>query len=183
MRLSRKAKVAWNAALLVSATFFLLVLYGFTYQQSFIDKVGTSVTSSYVEYHRKRGSTALKALKRGDLEAVFDLLEDWETLRKGDRAYPFKRKLLLQLAEELNAREPYDELNYWTTVWVGLDDRDITARAYHLHALRHDSERYREALDGLAREHRRFPLNKTLTRFYAEAHEAPVVDAGENIGG
>ena len=150
MRLSRKTKIGWNIAFLLSAVFFLVVLYGFSYQKSFVDEIGISLTRTYIDYHGNQRNDALKALRRGNLEAVIDLLEDWETLRKGDRAYPFKRKLLLQLAEELNARERYDELNYWTTVWVGLDDRDITARAYYLQALRHNSERYREALDGLA---------------------------------
>ncbi len=183
LRLSRKTKVGWNTALLVCATFFLIVIYGFTYQRSFVDEFGIYITGTYIEYRKAQRNTALKALKQGDLDTVIDLLEDWEAFRKGDRVYPLKRRLLLRLAEELNTREKYDELTYWTTVWVGLDDRDITARAYYLQALRHDSERYREALDGLAREHQRFPLNRALTRFYADAHEVPVVDAGENIDG
>ena len=180
MRLSKKTKVAWNVALLLSGTFFLLLLYVFSYQKSFVNKLGTDLTKVYIEYHEKQSFTALKALGGGDYEAVVDLLEDWEFFRKGDRAYPFKRKLLLQLAEELNTRERYEELNYWATVWVGLDDRDITAKAYYLESLRHDSQRYQEALDGLAREHRRFPLNKALKRFYADAHDVAVVEVGDD---
>ena len=71
-------------------------------------------------------------------------------LKRANRDHQEVGELLLRLAEELNARERYEELYYWTSVWVGLDDRDITARAYYLQALRHNSERYREALDGLA---------------------------------
>ncbi len=183
MRLSRKTKIGWNIAFLLSAVFFLVVLYGFSYQKSFVDEIGISLTRTYIDYHGNQRNDALKALGQGNLDAVTDLLVDWETFRKGDRAYPFKRELLLQLAEELNARERYEELYYWTTVWVGLDDRDITARAYYLQALRHNSERYREALDGLAREHQRFPLNEALAQFYADAHEVAVVEAGDKIGG
>ncbi len=183
MRLSRKTKIGWNTAFLLSAVFFLVVLYGFSYQKSFVDEIGNYLTRTYVDYHGNQRNDALKALGQGNLDAVMDLIVDWETFRKGDRAYPFKRRLLLGLAKELDARERYDELIYWSTAWVGLDDRDITARAYYLQALRHDPKRYREALDGLAREHQRFPLNKALSRFYADAHEAPVVEPGENIDG
>ena len=184
-RLSKKTKVVWNVALIMSATFFTVVLYGFTYQKSFINLLGTDVTQRYTDYREGQSIAALKEFERsGDLEAVIDLLEDWNVFRKGDRAYPLKRKLLLLLAQQLDARERYDELQYWATVWVGLDDRDITAKAYYLQALCHDPERYREALDGLAREHRRFPLNKTLARFHADANEvAAVSEVGENIGG
>jgi hypothetical protein len=161
----------------------MVVLYGFTYQKSFVDQLGIDVTTAYVEYHSGQRDAALRALKRGNLDTVIDLLDDWEAFRKGDRAYPAKRSLLLELAEALDARERYDDLAHWAAVWVGLDGRDITAKAYYLQALRSDPERYREALDGLAQEHKRFPSNETLARFYADAHGIPAVEVGEDIGG
>jgi hypothetical protein len=177
LRLSRATKRWWNSILLVSAVLSLGALYSFRFQTEAVDDFGEYVTERYVRHHRHQRRDALEALETGDTMAVRDLLEDWEPIRKGDRVYRFKRELLLRLSETLHGRNNYTEMLHWAKVWVGLDGRDITAKAYLYEGMRHNLQTHRQGVLGLENEFRRFPGNTTLAKFHADA----LLQSGEQL--
>ena len=168
IRISKSTKITWNAVCLISSLVSGAWLYAVFFERGLVDSLGTSIISQYSSHHNDKLETAIEALHEGDLKIAATTLEGWGEIRKGDRVYPMKRELLLQYLQILEASE-HPDMGHWATLWLQLDDRDVTARAYYFEALRRDPERQAEGRAGLIREFAKFPGNQTLAEFHAIA--------------
>ena len=165
MILNQKIKELFNSIFLVTGACVLcLFLISIRFDKK-IDLIGLEITKTYIKHQKEKQVDALNSLARGDARAVVILLEDWKMIQKVDRAFVLKRELFLVLSEYLYGAGKFEELNDWAEIWIDLDDRDITARAYYYESLRHLNGRTEEGVRGLTVEYSRFPKNEALKKF------------------
>ncbi len=106
MRLSRKFKLIWNSFFLLSSLVFIGVGFSVLVFSQTVDQFGQNRINNYVTSHRIAADHALLSLNQGETLAVQKLLKgDLATIKKGDRLYPLKRKLLLALVSQLKTKE------------------------------------------------------------------------------
>lgn len=134
-----------------------------------MNSFGGYITNQYVGFYSNRQSAAIKSLQQGDTEITIALLEDWTTVLKGDRLYPLKRTLWIELLKTLDDSKRYAEMLQYSLLWVEHDDRDVSAKANSLWALANTPGRQQEGIAGLEIERNRFPKNIALAKFYQRA--------------
>jgi len=161
------AKILGNGLLLIGALLFIALLLIGPRQISLIDAWGDRWLSAYLESHKKPFRVLTKSIRKGQTDQAINYLQTkWQDVQKGDYIYRFKRRLLLALATELHRQERYQELLYWSSEWITLDDRDIDAVAFWHEALYRSADRKTEGLNGLQKAWNLFPDNVILTRFF-----------------
>ena len=166
MSRKRKLKIWANLILLLFAIFFLGLAAEVRYASKSVDWVGSRIVKAYSWVHKHQMEDALNQIAEGNPKISINLLHSWEDIKKGDRAYPFKRTILVKLTEYLHSQERFNELLEWTEKWKGLDDRDITGLAYYYEALKLSNDRSLEGEAGLHDQFYKFPKNPALQRFY-----------------
>ncbi len=167
MNTKRKLKFWGNVTLLVLAVCFLGLGVQMKFAPKSIDWVGSRIVKVYRSVHKHQMEDALDQIAEGNPTFSINLLHSWEDFKKGDRAYPFKRTVLVKLSEYLHGQGRFEELLELTVKWRGLDDRDITALAFYYEALRHSVDHRLEGEDGLRSLFYKFPANHTAVVFYA----------------
>ena len=163
----KKIKVAVNLLFLVLAIAFSLLWFLWLYQENLVNKVGLWMISSYTNQFESEGEDVLRRLRKGEISAAVELLEEkkWREIRNQDRAFRKKRWILKQLAQKLHHAERFEELLHWSDIWRSQDERNVDAMAYWYEALRHSPDRHAEGVEGLKREQVRFPANTLLRQF------------------
>ena len=163
----KKIKVAVNLFFLVLAIVFSLLWYLWLYQENLVNKVGSWVISSYTEQYESEAKDVLRQLRKGEITAAVELLEEkkWREIRLLDRAFKRKREILKLLAKKLHRAERFEDLLYWSDIWRSQDERNVDAMAYWYEALYHLPDRRAEGVEGLKRLQVRFPANKLLRQF------------------
>ena len=144
----RKLKFWANLILVIAAFPFVVLMVLMLTNPDSVSKAGKSWINHYASLHERQMNEAMEYLSAGKIEPVFERLDSWKEIKKGDRAYPLKRELLNGLAEYLHAEERFTELLFWSQLWYGLDERDVTASAFYFEALRHTQDRAAEGEEG-----------------------------------
>ena len=170
--MSSKMKLKFNAnlILLITALLFIGIFIEMQYghaSKSSLNWLGSRATKIHVWIHKERAEAALSELARGNEKPSIELLRDWIAIRKGDRAYPWKRSVLKDLSVFLHSAGRFQELRDWSQYWYRLDNRDITGHAFYYEALRHSVDHCVEGEDGLQSLFYKFPKNRTAAIFYA----------------
>lgn len=166
MRFTRKIKLALNIISLSGALIFILVAVVMTYSRDAMDLLGQSYIHGYSRIFQKEYDEAILNLDKNDIVLVEEQLDDWKDVLKGDRAYSKKRALLLAMSGELHRTKQYVKMRKWSKLWLEMDDRDITAKAYYYEALRNSQDAHDDGVQGLAAMYKAFPINHTSTTFY-----------------
>ena len=163
----KKIKVAVNLFFLVLAIVFSLLWFLWLYQENLVNKVGSWVISSYTEQYESEAKDVLRQLRKGEITAAVELLEEkkWREIRLLDRAFGRKRQILKLLAKKLHRAERFEDLLYWSDIWRSQDERNVDAMAYWYEALYHLPDRRAEGVEGLKRLQVRFPANNLLRQF------------------
>lgn len=169
MRIPTKVKALWNGVFFICSVILLAVWYLVVFEPKLVNSFGEYITNQYVGFYSSRQSAAIKSLQQGDTEVTIALLEDWTTVLKGDRLYPLKRTLWIELLKRLDDSKRYAEMLQYSLLWVEHDDRDVSAKAYSLWALANTPGREQEGIVGLEVERSRFPKNVALEQFYQRA--------------
>jgi len=169
----KKIKVAVNLFFLVLAIVFSLLWFLWLYQENLVNNVGSWVISSYTNQFESEANDVLRQLSKGEITAAVELLEEkkWQETAIRDRAFAKKREILKRLAGTLHHAGRFKELLYWSDIWRSQDERNVDAMAYWYEALRHSPDRHAEGVEGLEREHVRFPANTLLNQFVSK-HKA-----------
>ena len=190
MNIKRRTKIWINVSLLLLAFTNIGILAEARYSSDgnvksvkskdsglhIVDWIGSRVAKGYKWIHKEQSESALANLAEGNSESCINLLHDWFYIKKGDRAYPFKRKVLAKLAMFLHARGRYEELKYWSEHWYGLNDRDITAGAYFFESLTHFDEHFLEGQQKLKSHFHRFPSNPVLKKLMRKQDKSLAID-------
>jgi hypothetical protein len=71
---------------------------------------------------------------------------------------------LAALAKSLLNNNLFDELLYWSKIWLETDERDVTAMAYYYVALQHQPGKKVEALHKIQELRIRFPDHRLLAK-------------------
>lgn len=160
-------KVAVNSVFLVLAIAFSTLWLLWLYQANVVNDVGSWMKSSYTNRFESEKNEILRRLKRSEIMAAVELLEEkkWREIRLSDRAFPMKRQILQALMYQLYRAKRYEELLHWSGIWIAEDERNVNAIAYWYVALRHSPDRHDEGVQGLKREWHRFPTNNLLQKF------------------
>jgi len=163
---------------MIGALLMLTLLFTTLHNKALISDLGQAWENAYQGSYSSEARGALIKLQLGQTDHSINLLEqsDWSSVRLGDRAYLFKRKLLLNLCRTLYRNRDFEKLLYWTTTWRLLDERDVDAIAYNYEALRHTYGRAKEGREGLLANFEKFPKNQLLRRFHVRA----LSDVGED---
>ncbi len=169
MRIKTNIKKTWNAFFIITALICLIVLYLSSNHKQIINNAGIYTIDKYIKTHKSLYDSTLKELKTGSLESTTDVLNKWEGFKKGDRIYPFKRDLMLNLSLELYKLRKYNDLAVLTKKWRALDERDVTAMAFYYEALRNIKKKYEKGIIGLINTYEKFPKNTYLKKFYRTA--------------
>ncbi len=169
MRIKTSIKKTWNAFLFITALMCLFVFYlSYNHQQA-IDKAGVYAINKYVTSNERQYDLTIEDLQTGNLESSINTLNEWELVKKGDRIYPFKRDLMLNLSLALYKLNKYNDLALLTEKWRRLDKRDVTAMAFYYEALRHHKIEHKKGINGLVNTYEKFPKNTYLKKFYNAA--------------
>lgn len=160
-------KVAVNSVFLVLAIAFSMLWLLWLYQANVVNDVGSWMKASYTNRFESEKNDILRRLKRSEIMAAVELLEEkkWREIRLSDRAFPMKRQILQALMYQLHRAKRYKELLHWSGIWIAEDERNVNAIAYWYVALRHSPDRHDEGVQGLKREWHRFPTNDLLQKF------------------
>ncbi|SVC10200.1 uncharacterized protein METZ01_LOCUS263054, partial [marine metagenome] len=160
-------KVAVNSVFLVLAIAFSTLWLLWLYQANVVNDVGSWMKSSYTNRFESEKNEILRRLKRSEIMAAVELLEEkkWREIRLSDRAFRLKRQILQALMYQLHRAKRYEELLHWSGIWIAEDERNVNAIAYWYVALRHSPDRHDEGVQGLKREWHRFPTNDLLQKF------------------
>jgi hypothetical protein len=166
MSINRKLKVYVNITLLSIAVLFACLLIQLKYAPKSIDWIGENISKGYASVHKHKMESALEKLALGEELPSVNLLRSWINIKKGDRIFPHKRNLFIELAKRVRREKRYKDLLTLSELWIELDDRDITARAYYYEALRFTEERRLEGEEGLRALFFKFPTNSTVAECY-----------------
>jgi len=160
-----------NCVLFGLALFVFMTFMFFQYQENIVNQIGSWIVSSYKHPYKADQRQAEVWLREGKIDSVISLLneDDWKQIQLGDRVYPSKRQILLQLCDQLEAVKRYEELHYWANVLRDLNRRDVTAWAYWFESMRHIKGRGEEGRQGLQKGWKNFPVNAKLAGFHARA--------------
>ncbi|HFD11138.1 MAG TPA: hypothetical protein ENJ32_01510 [Crenotrichaceae bacterium] len=131
-----------------------------------VDDMGVYIIDTYYDVRKGEYDKAINELEKSSAGSAIQLLNEWESIKKKDRLYLLKRKLLLRLSENLHKQSKYKELAYWSKKWLAMDERDVTAMAFYYQALLHLDQTREEGVKGMINAYRKFPDNKYLKRFY-----------------
>ncbi len=169
MRIKTDIKKSWNAFYLITALICFIILYLSYNHKQIINKAGVYAVDKYVETHKNQYDLTIKKLKTDGLAPTIDVLNQWESIKKGDRIYSFKRDLMLNLSLELYKLKKYNDLAVLAKKWRTLDKRDVTAMAFYYEALRNIEKKHEEGVVGLINTYEKFPKNTYLKKFYRAA--------------
>jgi len=167
MRLTKNFKLAWNSFFLLMGVFFVSLAIMLFFSPATINNFGENFKNNYVAQHQIMADQALNSLNKGNSEPIQNLLhEELSEIKKGDRLYPMKRKLLLALVDKLYTQNTDLSWTAWAIEWHQLDDRDVTAMAYYYAALLQSDKDYEKGLLGLEVATQRFPQHVLLKQLY-----------------
>lgn len=168
----KKAKLTifGNGLSLLGSLLFIVIISIGSDQKERINSWGDYWIGSYLSPHQAVFDNLLEGADDGDFEAIKVHLEkNWDQVYKRDRIYPFKRKLLFTLVEELLSQNNTEEAFYWIDRWKNLDERDIDARAFFAQALFLSPDNSNEGFKLLEEGWSRFPHSPSYTRLYYAA--------------
>jgi beta-galactosidase/beta-glucuronidase len=169
MRIKTDIKKIWNGFFIITALICLIVFYLSYNHKKIINNAGIYTIDKYVGIHKNQYDLTIKELKTGSLDSTIDVLNKWEGFKKGDRIYPFKRDLMLNLSLELYKLKKYNDLAVLAKKWQVLDKRDVTAMTFYYEALRNIEKKHEEGVVGLINTYEKFPKNTYLKKFYRAA--------------
>ena len=155
-----------NIVSLSSALIFTLVALMMIYNRDALDSFGQLYIDEYSRRFQEKYEIAITNIAANNIMLVEKQLDEWSEVLKGDRAYPKKRDLLRALSEKLHHTKQYVKMRHWTKLWLDLDDRDITAKAYYYEALRNIPESRDEGKQGLETTYKSFPMSHTSKKYY-----------------
>lgn len=163
----RRLKFVANTTLLVLALLFSSLMLSWIVLPVFPHAIGKFWTSMHTRDFRDDASEAIASARSGDSQALADQLQDnfWHAIRKGDRAWPAKRKMLQALVRNAERSGDIQAMGNWAFYWRNLDDRDVDALAYWYGYLRHDPKQKIAAEQNLISAMVHFPNNFELLRF------------------
>ena len=153
----------------MTALFSIYFFYLLSHDKLIFDHIGTYIIEKHVNHYQTQYDTANQKLTKGHLNAPIELLNQWEGFKKGDRIYPLKREMLLNLSKNLYELKSYEKLMYWTQKWITLDERDVTAMAFYYEAQRQAPETHEQGIKNLINTYKKFPKNKFLKKFHTLA--------------
>jgi hypothetical protein len=166
-------KVAANLACLFLAISFGVLFWHLYNNRSLIDEIGVSWINEHKQDIDSETRNLLSLIEVGELKSAEKTLNRkwWRKIQYGHRGYDSKRKVLFQFCEQLRRNKEYEKLQYWSSVWKEMHDRDLDAIAYWLESLRHNPDRRLEGEEGLVKESQRFPKNILLSDFLISSYK------------
>ncbi len=173
MRLKKSFKLVWNGFFFLTAACFIGIAVMVLFFGNTIDQIGKNRIEDHVSEYAIQTEHVMQDLKNNDSLALQDLLNgDLAEVKKGDRLYPIKRKLLLALVNFLRTRQTDHLWTDWAKQWFELDPQDVTAMAYYYAALMLSDKEYEQGFNGLRNAQQRFPDHRLLKQFYHSAIKA-----------
>ncbi len=169
MRINTKIKKILNILFIITSLICLIIFYLTSNHKIIINNAGFYTIEKYVESHKILHDSTIKELKAGSLESTIEVLDKWDKFKKGDRIYPFKRDLMLNLSLELYKLKKFNDLAVLTKKWRALDERDVTAMAFYYEALINIKKKHEKGIIGLINTYEKFPKNIYLKKFYSAA--------------
>ena len=110
--------------LLSIAVLFACLLIQLKYAPKSIDWIGENISKRYASVHKHKMESALEKLDLGEELPSVNLLRSWINIKKGDRIFPHKRNLFIELAKRVRREKRYKDLLTLSELWIELDDRD-----------------------------------------------------------
>ncbi len=160
---AKSYKIVFNILLLIVALLFSGILATMLCFDKLTNQFDNALVSQYHAYYLNKEQKALLQLQSGNTETIKNSLSNaFYEFKKGDRVYPFKRNLLLKLAEESYNKQQFKSLLYWSAIWFEDDSRDVTAMISYYTALFHTAGKEQEALQILRKIKIDFPKNKLI---------------------
>jgi hypothetical protein len=129
-------------------------------------KIGVTYLNFYERSAKELSKNAISDIQNGQLDNAIELLTKWEDIQKGDRLYPLKREIYIELTEQWMKSDTLQPVIDYGAPFLQRDERDLEIFArWVAAAVKIDSAR-EKALALISKNWYRFPQEESVSELF-----------------
>jgi len=129
-------------------------------------KIGVKYLNFYERSAEDLSKNAISDIQNGQLDNAIELLTKWEDIQKGDRLYPLKREIYIELTVQWMKSDNLQSVIDYGAPFLQRDERDVEIFArWATAAVKIDSNRAK-ALALISKNWYRFPQDEALSELF-----------------